>query len=186
MNYAGISRPASGVEHYISHILDMRGISFGTLVSLHGIQCAVGTRIAADLYEKITKITPDKQKALAYAQQFDFSTWCDVLSSFLGTGAEPMIAQEAKEKKYDLISHAGRLERILSYWDEILRIIHEEVPRKSDLERLYTEVNLPCSLSQLGIDDTILPTIFKATKDIRDKYVLSRLAWDLGVLDEII
>ena len=26
---------------------------------------------------------------------------------------------------------------------------------------------------------------FRATKDIRDKYVLSRLAWDLGVLDEL-
>jgi predicted dehydrogenase len=26
---------------------------------------------------------------------------------------------------------------------------------------------------------------FEATKDIRDKYVLSRLAWDLGVLDEL-
>lgn len=26
---------------------------------------------------------------------------------------------------------------------------------------------------------------FKATKDIRDKYVLSRLAWDQGVLDEL-
>jgi hypothetical protein len=32
----------------------------------------------------------------------------------------------------------------------------------------------------------MLPVIFRATKDIRDKYVLSRLAWDLGVLDEIV
>jgi hypothetical protein len=26
---------------------------------------------------------------------------------------------------------------------------------------------------------------FKATKDIRDKYILSRLAFDLGTLDEL-
>ena len=25
----------------------------------------------------------------------------------------------------------------------------------------------------------------KCTKDIRDKYVLTRLLWDLGILDEI-
>ena len=32
---------------------------------------------------------------------------------------------------------------------------------------------------------TLLPIFFMATKDIRDKYVLSRLAWDLGILEEL-
>jgi hypothetical protein len=27
--------------------------------------------------------------------------------------------------------------------------------------------------------------VVKATKDIRDKYILSRLAFDLGILDEL-
>ena len=49
MAYAGTSRPASGVEHYISHVLDMRGMEFGTPVDLHGTQCAVGTLIAVKL-----------------------------------------------------------------------------------------------------------------------------------------
>lgn len=39
--------------------------------------------------------------------------------------------------------------------------------------------------AQFGTPDEMLPVIFKATKDIRDKYVLSRLCWDLGILDEI-
>ena len=60
MNYAGLSRPASGVEHYISHVLDMRGAEYGIPVDLHGIQCAVGTVIAVTLYEKIRKICPDR------------------------------------------------------------------------------------------------------------------------------
>ena len=37
MNYAGLSRPASGVEHYISHCIDMRAVEFGTPMDLHGI-----------------------------------------------------------------------------------------------------------------------------------------------------
>ena len=40
-------------------------------------------------------------------------------------------------------------------------------------------------LTEIGIDEELLPMTFKASKDIRDKYVLSRLAWDLGILDEI-
>ena len=37
----------------------------------------------------------------------------------------------------------------------------------------------------IGVDSECLKLTFKATKDIRDKYVLSRLAWDIGVLDEL-
>lgn len=56
MKFAGLSRPASGIEHYLSHIWDMRGVEFGTAIELHGIQCAVGTLIAIKLYEKIKSI----------------------------------------------------------------------------------------------------------------------------------
>ena len=37
MKFAGLSRPASGIEHYLSHIWDMRGVEFGTPVEFHGI-----------------------------------------------------------------------------------------------------------------------------------------------------
>ena len=37
----------------------------------------------------------------------------------------------------------------------------------------------------IGVNREALQLTFKATKDIRDKYVLSRLAWDLGILDEL-
>lgn len=62
MTYAGLSRPASGVEHYFSHIWDMRGLEFGTPVSTHGIQCAIGTLYAARLYNKIKNAKPDREK----------------------------------------------------------------------------------------------------------------------------
>lgn len=186
MNYAGLSRPASGVEHYISHVLDMRGAEFGTPVDLHGIQCAIGTLIAARLYEKVKDICPDREKALSYAANFDYAAWSEELRSLLGKGAESMIALEAKEGKYDTVAHAQRLEVILSNWDAILKIIDEELPSSAQLEALLDTIDAPKSLSAIGVNENLLPTIFRATKDIRDKYVLSRLAWDLGIIDEIV
>ena len=41
------------------------------------------------------------------------------------------------------------------------------------------------TMEEIGISSEILPMTFKASKDIRDKYVLSRLTWDLGIIDEI-
>lgn len=185
MSYAGVSRPASGVEHYFSHVWDMRGLEMGTPVDLHGIQCAIATLLCAKLYEQVKKITPDKEKALSYAKAFDFAEWSEELSGFLGKAADTMIVLEKKEQKYNVEKHQKRLEIILDNWENILRIIDEEVPASEEIERILSSIEAPRSVEEIGIDGSILPMTLKSAKDIRDKYVLPRLLWDLGVLDEI-
>lgn len=184
MNYAGLSRPASGVEHYVSHIIDMRGAEFGMPVELHGIQCALGTLIAVRLYEKLKQITPDTKKALAHAASFDLENWNSRLRELLGGSAENLISLEKKEGKYDVDNHRVRLPRILEKWDEILKIIDEELPSAEDIEALMTSLGLPARMEDIGVNTELLPEIFRASKDIRDKYVLSRLLWDLGIIDK--
>jgi len=186
MNYAGLSRPASGVEHYISHILDMRAVEFGTPEDLHGIQCAVGTQIALDLYGKLKSITPDKQTAYRYAENFDYDTWAAELCLLLGKGAQSMITLEKSEGKYDVSAHHKRFDFIETHWQQILQIIDEELPSSQVLQQLLIQMDMPTSLSMIGTSEELLPVIFKATKDIRDKYVLSRLVWDLGIIDNFL
>ena len=96
-----------------------------------------------------------------------------------------MIALEAKEQKYNVERHAVHLEHILNHWDDILQIIREELPSYTELEALFDKLGAPKTMKEIGIDEGIFALTFKATKDIRDKYVLSRLCWDLGVLDEM-
>lgn len=186
MNYAGCSRPASGNEHYISHIVDMRAVEFGTAEDLHGIQCAIGTLETLRLYEKLLTVKPDKEKALAHAAAFCYDDWAAQLRAFLGKGAESMIALEAREGKYDPKAHADRLEIILSNWDALLDIIRQELPTASQVEQLLQKIGAPTTLPQIGVEAGLESMIFRATKDIRDKYVLSRLLWDLGILDEML
>ena len=185
MAYAGVSRPASGVEHYFSHVWDMRGLEFGTQVDLHGIQCAVGTLIAARLYEHIRTSKPDEEKAKAYVQAFSYETWKEELRAFLGKGAEAMIALEAKEGKYDPSRHATRYGVIVQHWEDILRILEEELPSAKEIERVLDTIGICGDPQSLGVSKAQQKLSFKATKDIRDKYVLSRLAWDLGILEEL-
>jgi len=186
MNYAGVSRPASGGEHYLSHVIDMRAVEYGYRAELHGLQCAVGTAVMVGLYEKIKKITPDREKALAYVAGFDVEIWNRTLRSFVGKAAESMIALEKREKKYDPFSHKERLEKIIANWDAILRIIDEELPGYAELEAMLDKIGVPKTLNDIGVDEALLPTIFQCTKDMRDKYVLARLAWDLGILEELV
>ncbi|MBO5939018.1 MAG: sn-glycerol-1-phosphate dehydrogenase [Clostridia bacterium] len=184
MNYAGLSRPASGTEHYFSHVWDMRGAEFGDTVELHGIQCAIGTLLSLRLYDKLKGVTPDRERALAFAERFDVEAWNERLRVLLGKSAESMIALEKKEGKYDVSKHHARLEVILTHWEEIQAIIAEELPSAEFVESLMKKLGLPTDVREIGIDPTNLGEVFRATKDIRDKYVLSRLLWDLGIIDE--
>ena len=185
MAYAGVSRPASGVEHYFSHVWDMRGLEFGTPVELHGIQCAMATLAAVKLYEAVKTMRPDEEKARAYVEAFDLDDWNRQLRALLGKSAGTMIALEQKEGKYRKQTHPARFAVIRDNWDKILKILDEELPAAQELEALMDSIGLPKDFSVIGVDRACAQLTFKATKDIRDKYVLSRLAWDLGILDEL-
>ena len=185
MAYAGVSRPASGVEHYFSHVWDMRGVEFGTPVDFHGIQCAMATYHAIKLYEIVKKQTPDYVKASTYITAFDQAAWEITLRNFLGKSAEAMIDLEKKEGKYRKDTHPARFQIIAQNWDVILKIIEDELPSSEEIAKLLSTIGIDTDLNTLGIDAECARTTFMATKDIRDKYVLSRLAWDLGILDEL-
>lgn len=182
MNYVGVSRPASGIEHYFSHIWDMRGLEFNTPVDLHGIQCGVATLLSLKLYKYIRSLVPDRDKAITYVSNFDKEKWFLELRSLLGRGAETMILAEAKDKKYDPAPHRERLDVIISKWDEIVAEI-DRLPDYATVERLLCTVGAPTSPEEIGQTSDIVRRSLPATKDIRDKYVASRLLWDLGELE---
>lgn len=183
MKYAGVSRPASGMEHYFSHIWDMRSLAMGTKADLHGIQCGIGTLLSLKIYDYIRTVTPDREKALAYAAGFDLEKWNEQLSAFIGPGARAMIEGERREGKYDKEKHTARLERILSNWDKIMEIVNG-LPTYDEVLALMNMIGAPVSAESFGVTQEQTRTTFTMTKDIRDKYIASRLLWDLGLLED--
>ena len=185
MNYAGISRPASGMEHYVSHILDMRALAFGTPSDLHGIQCGIATLAVVRAYEQLALVRPEREKALRRAREFDPERWKAGLREKLGPGAEAMIRNEEKEGKYGPDKHAARLERILENWDRILAAV-AELPPSAELEAFMKKIGHPTEFSEIGVSPEDARDAFLMAADIRDKYVLGRLLWDLGLYGEIV
>ncbi len=185
MAMAGVSRPASGMEHYFSHVWDMRGEEFKTPADYHGIQCGVATRSCIRIYDEIKNMTPDYDKAYKYVENFSWEDWKEKLSGFLGKSAEAMIALEEKEQKYNPATHKARFDQIDSHWQEILEIIEEEVPTLDEYDHLLSEIGLTDTYEDLGHDKAEMRKAFYCTKDIRDKYIGSRLLWDLGRLEEV-
>lgn len=180
MTYARSSRPASGVEHYYSHLWDMRCLEEHRQCELHGIQVGVGTVLSLEKYEKLKKIKPDKNKALEHINSFDYAKWERGVREYFGHSAEQIIKTEQREGKYDKDKHAGRLEIILDNWDKILQIIDEELIPAEKLSDLFKKIGHPITPAEIGESDESAALAFSHTSDIRDKYILSRLLFDIG------
>lgn len=184
MNMAGVSRPASGMEHYISHVIDMRALEFGTPKELHGIQCGIGTLYTVRLYEKLKKHLAagpiDVEKAVHHAEEFDYAEYSAKMRERLGRGADIMIANEAREKKYSPEGQKKRAERINEHREELCRII-DGLPTSDELYNLMKKIGHPTDLHEIGLGDDEILYAETYARDIRDKYVLGRLLWDIGI-----
>ncbi len=185
MSYAQVSRPASGLEHYFSHVWEMRALANGTHADLHGIQVGVGTLLTFKIYDRIREMTPDREKALAYVAAFDQEAWEANIRRVFGATAPSIFEIEKKTGKNDPVKHAARLERIIANWDKIQQIISEELPDSQWVYDTMAETGMPLTPAELGLDAKQVSDAFVCARDIRDKYLSCTLLWDIGMMDEI-
>ena len=145
----------------------------------------MGTLYALKGYEKLRTLTPDALCANAAFAAFDAETWQEELRRYLGSAAQGMIENVKNSVRYDAGKHAARLHNLVSRWPEILRIIDEELPAYEAVLSLLRRIGAPTVPADFGLDNADAPKVFAMTRDIRDKYILSTLAFDLGILDTI-
>ncbi len=184
MAFAQISRPASGLEHYFSHMWEMMALERGEPYDLHGIQVGVGSLLTLNMYRDIRRIVPDPEKARAWWASMTPERWEAQVRAIFGKTAPEIIAMEAEKHKNDPAKHEERLARIIEHWDEILRIIDEELPAYDQVYAVMAKTGMPLMPRDIGIsvEDTV--NAFIGARDVRDKYMSCTLLWDLGLTEE--
>ena len=75
-----------------------------------------------------------------------------------------------------------RLERIIAHWDDIQRIIREELPETEKIVALMREVEAPMVPADIGINNQDTNDAFHYARNTRNKYLTSSMLWDLGLL----
>ena len=184
MAYAKISRPASGLEHYFSHMWEMMALERGKPYDLHGIQVGVGTVLCLKLYESIRNIVPDRERAEAHMRAFDPAAWEVQVRRIFGKTAEEILTIESATRKNDPEKHAARLDRLMTRWDVIRKIMDEELPEAGPLVSLMTGTGMPVTPEEIGIPEQDVTDAFLGSRDVRDKYLTSSFLWDLGLTEE--
>ena len=184
MAYAQVSRPASGLEHYFSHVWEMQALERGVPYDLHGIQVGVGTMLTFQVLAWLRQIKPDRARAEKHMREFDEGAWAENIRRIFGKTADEILRAEKKFRKNDPAAHRKRLDTILSRWDEIMRAIDEEMPSMDELRAVLEPTGMPLTPADIGISAQDVADAFVGSRDIRDKYLCSSLLWDLGLMDE--
>ncbi len=182
MAFAQVSRPASGLEHYFSHMWEMMALDRGAPYELHGIQVGVGTLLTFQIHDALKALTPDRGQAEAFMKNFDPAAWEAQTRRIFGQAAQAIIDAANREGRNDPKRHQARLEKILEHWGDIQAILAEELPPREALQALMEGLGMPRTPADLGLTRADTQDALVGSRDIRDKYIASSLLWDLGLL----
>lgn len=186
MAFAGCSRPASGLEHYFSHMWEMMAMERKEPYDLHGIQVGVGTYLTMKMYDWIRTLKPDHDRMLAHAASFDRAAWEVQVRRVFRSTADEIIRIEDEQKKNDPARLAKRIEKICDHWEEILRIIDEELPPFDEIYATMRRIGMPVEPKEMDICDQDVIDAYLGSRDIRDKYLSCSMLWDMGLETEAV
>jgi glycerol-1-phosphate dehydrogenase [NAD(P)+] len=184
MAFSGLSRPASGQEHYFSHMWEMMDLDRGNESELHGIQVGVGTILTLKVLDWLRNIKPDCDVAQTMMNGFRQEAWREQVKRIFGKAAPVIIESEEMRYHKNLPErHAEHLQTILANWDNLLSIMQKELPGTQTLIDQMRKLNMPVTPAHIGISYQDVQDAWLGSREIRDKYLCSSLAWDLGLMD---
>lgn len=184
MAFAESSHPASGLDHYFSHCWEMLLLERGQDYELHGLQTGVGMLLTLKIAERLKTIHPDLEHAQAAADRFNAASWESNLRRVFPRAAEGILKIEEKAQKNERAGRISRAKRIIAAWEDI-RNAMDMLPRCDEIRNLMLELGMPTTPQEIGLSPEDAADAFVCSRDIRDKYLLSSMIWDIGYMEEI-
>jgi glycerol-1-phosphate dehydrogenase [NAD(P)+] len=184
MSLYGNSRPASGCEHHMSHYWEMMFEQAGERSVPHGTQVGVGTVLILKLVKKLLAAKVDFKAARAAARAYDPAVWEREIRVAYGDAAEGVIDMERDAKKNETAGRLTRIDAMETHWSEITALL-ETLPSAETIMDILRSLESPCLPCEIGVDDALLKRTFLYCKDVRARYTILQMVWDLGLLDAL-
>lgn len=184
MSLYGNSRPASGCEHHMSHYWEMMFEQAGKRPVPHGTQVGVGTVLVLKLVEQLLKTDVDFDAARAAANAYDPEKWEADIRAAYGPAADGVIAMEAKAQKNETTARIARIDAMKAHWNEISALL-KALPASGQIQQILRSLGSPCLPTEIDVDSTMLKNTFLYCKEVRARYTILQMVWDLGLLDSL-
>lgn len=182
MSFVGNSRPASGSEHHISHFWEMMFLQEGRKAVLHGVKVGIGTLISGRMGEKLAETALDFDSVLSNVDRFDTQRWEADMEKIFRSAAPEIIKLNKKPADEVINERRLRIKSIRDNWDAVIRVLRE-VPTMSGIEDMLKQAGAAIWPGDIGINrETALNGVVYA-REVRPRYTLLQLLWDIGLLD---
>lgn len=163
MQMMGNSRPASGAEHHISHIIEMSPKPLEVSSdALHGEKVGVGTLLAIEEYQRICNSNPTFNDY----KEFPVS----LISEVFGT---EMSNEIIAENKKDAASGITK-EILLANWQKICEEV-SKMPQIDSLKKLYNDFGIKSQLTDIGVQNEKANVLRDFSPMVRNRLTLMRL-----------
>lgn len=184
MSLYGSSRPASGCEHHMSHYWEMIFEQQGRRPAAHGAQVGVGTILVLKLAEALRRTPVDFDAARTAAGAYDPAAWEREIHAAYGPAARGVICMELDAQKNETQDRLRRIGVMEAHWDEVLALL-EALPSSDTVAALLRSLHSPCLPEEIGVDEEMLRNTLLYCKEVRARYTILQMLWDLGVLEEL-
>jgi len=164
MQMMGNSRPASGAEHHISHMIEMRPAALGVdSDALHGEKVGVGTLFAIGEYQRLA--------ALPEPVFRDYRTYTE--ATILAIFGEDLAAGIVAENKTDAAATVTAQD-LSAKWCQIQAEI-AKMPDLAVLTKLYDELGVKATLPEIGVPADLKDKLLDNSPMVRNRLTLMRL-----------
>lgn len=164
MQLLGNSRCASGAEHHISHLIEMKPEGLGgTSNALHGEKVGVGTLLACKEYHDMRNNTDIRWSDYKKLEN-------EYIQSMFGDALSKSIITE----NYEDVCCDISAEQISSKWNCICDIIRE-IPTVEELKKVYDVLGVKATLSEIDFPEEKLEMLLEYSPLVRNRLTLMRL-----------
>ena len=179
------SRPASGMEHLMSHVWEMEGLSYHGEEVSHGFKVGIGTLAAIRLMEFVIALPEEKARKLAVP--------CETLEERQrsvqellkkGCYGNPETITFEKFKYGD--AALERRELIFRNWDRIRSLLKNQIFTYAETKSMLLKAHAPVNPAEIGLDrEQFYHGIFTAQL-IRNRYTFVDVLYETGLLKEAV
>lgn len=161
MQMLGNSRAASGAEHLIAHLVEMKPPRFEGAHGIHGECVGVGSVICAGEYHRMARSKPR-------ARPFE-----PLAESWIREKFGPLADGIIKENQNDVLA-AFDPQNIVDNWDGIREII-SDIPTAEEFAAVFKGLDGKYRLSDIGIDEVLAGEVLDISAAIRNRLTFARM-----------
>ena len=188
MQVYGGTRPASGAEHYFSHLweLDHLGQTWDPPLS-HGFKVAIGTLAMCAFYERFMArdlAALDVDTAVAAWPSWD-AIETDIRTRLDGSLAEHCV-KETRTKYLDADGLRRRLTALIESWDEVRAKLQSQLKPARELQTMLRQAGAPHVPDDIGLTAQQVQQTFLSAAYYRSRYSVLDLAREAGWFDELV